>query len=827
LDAIADSLQIYKKDRESCVDLFDYGIRICLSKEEAITAKKERDAIAKKVVSDSTKKFYRMKNRFYIQTPEGIVRFDLSSVKMADGFSMRDSGVLKKKENYEVEIEVIANRTASTDNDIIGNFFTYINILLRLYQNSSTIIGKSEEDTVKEAYIKLVGTDAFIAANPTTLDRKNLIADYQPNILTAKDYAITLKADGDRNLLFVDANGRMYLIDGHMNARNTGLQDEGWYGSIIEGELVDGAIFLAYDMLFANDKDIRDLPLINSGGKDRLTSLLKFVKNHKTGGAITIEEKVYKMGGENIFEAAKELWQTKAKYAVDGLIFVPVAQSYPKQIGTWKTLFKWKPESMNSIDFLVRTEKDPRGVDVKMPYLKGDNMMMQYKVLNLFVAKKTGDEYGLTEFAPSGSAIAKANVLLNDSERMFAIDPRTGVQGEIMDGGIAEFVYDMRGGLFKWRPIRVRADKKYPNNERVAIDIWNNINNPITEEMITTGILPSESSVTADKPYYACAEYMPETRLPMQNFHNLVIKAELILEVAALAPGKELLDFACGKGGDLSKWTSAGFQRVISIDINKPCIDYARNYYDKFRPKNSKNKKPDVLFVWGDSSKAMFPNYDIGLSKDAVRTLKEVVPAKYMFDVVSCQFCIHYFFESESKLRQLLQNVNDNLKIDGYFIGTCFDGKRVEELFKGKQTLVEGGEIWSIEKLYKTAKKGKFGKEIEVMVKSIGEKHKEYLVDFEMLTNMAAEYKLEVVKVEEFGKKYETMRNGNIRNISQMSDTEKDFSFLNNYFIFKKTAHSADALLKKIKIKKIKAVASESGKEGEGEGEKESKEEEK
>lgn len=38
--------------------------------------------------------------------------------------------------------------------------------------------------------------------------------------------------------------------------------------------------------------------------------------------------------------------------------------------------------------------------------------------------------------------------------------------------------------------------------------------------------------------------------------------------------------------------------------------------------------------------------------------------------VSSCQFCLHYSFESEEKARGCLDNVTARLKPGGYFIGT-------------------------------------------------------------------------------------------------------------------------------------------------------------
>lgn len=41
-----------------------------------------------------------------------------------------------------------------------------------------------------------------------------------------------------------------------------------------------------------------------------------------------------------------------------------------------------------------------------------------------------------------------------------------------------------------------------------------------------------------------------------------------------------------------------------------------------------------------------------------------------MFDFVSCQFALHYSFETEARARGLLLNISERLKPHGYFICT-------------------------------------------------------------------------------------------------------------------------------------------------------------
>ena len=47
------------------------------------------------------------------------------------------------------------------------------------------------------------------------------------------------------------------------------------------------------------------------------------------------------------------------------------------------------------------------------------------------------------------------------------------------------------------------------------------------------------------------------------------------------------------------------------------------------------------------------------------------------FGAVSCMFALHYFFETEASLHNLLRTVAASLKPGGYFFGVMPDGARV------------------------------------------------------------------------------------------------------------------------------------------------------
>ena len=62
---------------------------------------------------------------------------------------------------------------------------------------------------------------------------------------------------------------------------------------------------------------------------------------------------------------------------------------------------------------------------------------------------------------------------------------------------------------------------------------------PLTFEELSLGAI-SKNNIKNDESYYACQTYEPNKRLPFQNFHNLIVKMNLIKEVAPKIDGKLL-----------------------------------------------------------------------------------------------------------------------------------------------------------------------------------------------------------------------------------------------------------------------------------------------
>lgn len=880
-----------EKEKLDKIDDKNFNIRYSLNNE--VDKKNIMEKNINLLISNEMEKIFRLKNRYSIITDDNLFQIDLTSVKTGKGKNFKSSNTLKVAPNYEIEIEFIGHDTNISNQEIIKKLLTYINIILAILQNNNMLLKSSIIESVINSYKYLVNIkdNIFIAASPVTIHRVNIVkSDTNNNILNK--YAVSLKADGERNFLIVlksngAENGKIFLFNNNFEVIDTGHVDENFAGSLIEGELVTheyGKEFYAYDMLFHNGEDIRRKHLIGGDKQQgsRLGTLDIFMKSGSRKLASTFNEKnAVKISkklclfsilpdGSDIFKKVQEVWESRkiSNFHVDGMIFTPITEYYPLKSGSWYSLFKWKPPNLNSIDFLIKTKKNDNKQDIKSPYIvvvnrpdgKKETYIQQYKIVKLYVSEK---KFGLNnynkknypvEFNPydldseNARAYNEAKIMIDEKEKMYATDPITGEVVEIFDDSIVEFAYDdsVEDYGFKWKPIRYRRDKTnlyksgadvYGNNHNIAKDNFKSIKFPVSEEMILTGKVPLDTSGAIsngnlqinpndDKQYWATFtgnDGKQMERYPYQNFHNLFIKTQLYTITSPahfsgnshIMVGK-MLDLCSGKGVDITKIKKAHYAEVVGMDIDGKAIKFAQEFYQKRIPK----PKPKAFYVRGDSSKLIWPEQATAFSESDKIYTKKYIPTKYYFDTISIQFCVHYFFKNEISLRTMMQNLNDNLKIGGYVIGTCFDGERINNSFTRTKS-IEGKTsskelLWKIDKAY-TSKlsfsktKPIYGKEIDVFVKTIGISHKEYLVSFNFLDSIMEAYGFSKVMIKPFEEYYnELMNNHNdgtfdekefekiVDNAKNITEDEKRFSFLSSSFVYKKEKNSSDALLKKL-----------------------------
>lgn len=99
-----------------------------------------------------------------------------------------------------------------------------------------------------------------------------------------------------------------------------------------------------------------------------------------------------------------------------------------------------------------------------------------------------------------------------------------------------------------------------------------------------------------------------------------------------------------------------------------------------------------AIFIVADAGDPNNLLTDILKKDPSLRELRQ----RIVFDVVSTQFALHYFFESEVKLRAFLRNVTDRLEEGGVFIGTTIDSDRLVHKIRQSKNLTIGNDYYQI-----------------------------------------------------------------------------------------------------------------------------------
>jgi hypothetical protein len=925
------------------LDMDDFNFRVSYQTEQDYNI---QSSVTRNIVSRwaDSKKMFRSMNRTRFKHPIYPIFADLSIVKMPKQtnrisiphYTIQEAGVFNTSERYEIELEVDNGGMGSGSphnslQALMDSLRKCIRIVLSGLQGTKYPISYVEKDTLLQSYMRLIHAEKydkprrvfpsdFVGPSSVTLQIGN-IQPVNPEVninSICKNYTVTDKADGERKLLYIAEDGKIYMIDTNMNVIFTGVKtaDKTIFDSLLDGEHIKYDknnnfinLYAAFDVYFISKKSVRDFAFLRLNDEDpdtkyRLPLLQKLIFLIKpvsvmTGGpnakqsvdfTIRCKNFYYDTDQISIFDCCSRILTNMKdglfEYNTDGLIFTPsdLAVSAIK-VGSpaakmgkaaWDKSFKWKPPEFNTIDFLVSTKKDKTGKDeVHHIFQEGRNLqgvqdILQYKTLVLrcgFDENKHGflnpfqdvvddklptpedldneNTYKPVPFQPTEPFDPNAcfcNIMLKeDGSNLFMMTEDEEFFEEDM---IVEFKYIQENEIgWRWVPLRVRYDKtselrsgqrNYGNPYHVANNNWHSIHNPITEEMISTGENIPEF-VANDDVYYNRLSNESNTRA-LRNFHNLFVKKKLIMSVSSR--GDTLIDYAVGKAGDLSKWIDAKLAFVFGVDISKDNIenqkDGACTRFLKER-RNYGDKMPYGLFVNGNSGlnirngKALYTEKERQITnavfgkgpKDATLLGKGVYRqygiAEQGFNVSSCQFAVHYFFENKTSFHEFLRNIAECTKVNGYFIGTCYDGKTVFDLlrkYKKDESMTifkNESKIFELTKMYDQTgfpdDEMSLGYAINVYQESINLSFREYLVNFDYLVRVMEDYGFILPPKEEirgmdlpdsaglFRELYTNMENEikrnrqsqtNYRQAADMSPEEKQISFLNRYFIFKK-----------------------------------------
>ncbi len=484
-------------------------------------------------------------------------------------------------------------------------------------------------------------------------------------------YSITHKADGLRKFLVVDKSG-IWLIfppdEFNLVYRFTSLdQDHSLNGLVLDGELVPNdkahrksenvAHKIRKDIVgldFFDTKDRKNLRLIPGatywylvfdalaidGNKDvqfqphsermkwayRATNRFldiqdnkRLVINFKSFKQITSPDMFYTLMQRMFVE--KDL----LPYAEDGFIFMsemapynPIKQAEQRSKRTLKLherslvrqsdICKWKPVERLTIDFCIKK--------------KGDGTI-DLMVLN---GRKKVPFTG-TPFNPF------------DVESM--VDSDHLLLKKYPTGSIIEFQWDFLRERFT--PLFARPDKRNPNRLDIANDDWDDIHNPITQNVL------EGRNFTLMRKYH--------NRIKHQLFKSLTS----FRTVAGQPKKRYLLDIGSGRGGDVSKWRN--FDKIVAVEPNGDhIVELERR-----------------LELWGLRDRVEIVQTGGEDTRKITAAVKRFVGQRV--HTVSMMLSMTFFWKNKKRLQKLVGTIDANLYDHGTIVFMVMDGDTVEEVF--------------------------------------------------------------------------------------------------------------------------------------------------
>lgn len=705
----ASSINGMRKTRTGQPERIDeHNIIIKVSDEQKITNQVEvANTLAAMKASD---KLFRMKKRTSFTISDDF-RIDCTLVRSSNGKRLSTSSINTAPISHEIEIEYIGgssnskpitNKSPSTSRNKPESYATpalkllsLISEVLKVVDDCEYLITNTKSLSVVEEYHSLAfpgqkfdqsklrynPKSLFIGPQPISMELRNLLDPKFAADSVQVNYTVTHKADGERNLVFVDRNGDIFLINNRLVVKPIKLRSDANASSIFDAEVINlnsSREVHIFDAYIARGQNIATLPLESNSPSgnataSRMSHARSFVSavSHSKDGRHHILAKTFEIipansaDGIDLYRACRKLLQEQQArilpYTTDGLIFTPLSapagalpgSTQPRLGGTWMLALKWKPAHDNTIDFLAKTRKVPGAQKDELQHNTANTGMC--KTLDLYVGTTISDTtaweycnnsrprkgYLPMPFEPAGiedpSSVNSTQVPLDSDGFM-----RCKNGDIIVDDSIVEMAWTGPTGssgqtsstVGRWDPLRVRVDKTElykatrsisgtANNSEVAERVWSSIVHPVTDAHITGAIKVAQDMIPMDiGKYYVNNNFVDRGKtltINMANFHNLWVKNRHLIG-RFNGKAKSLADLGCGKGGDLGKWIDAGFTKVLGLDLYSDNLNNAHN--GLYRRLQKMERRSDTQYSRNTHTYLFFP-FDVSnrITKDSISVM--------------------------------------------------------------------------------------------------------------------------------------------------------------------------------------------------------------
>jgi len=479
------------------------------------------------------------------------------------------------------------------------------------------------------------------------------------------------------------------------------------------------------------------------------------------------------------------------KYEIDGLIFVPnsnitkgtntsskfkINSNYSNMIG-----YKWKPIEHMTIDFFVC--KLPFNLYNNIPY---NNLKLKQNdaiyILFSGISKSDYEKFKLSYMLDYKKIVDPK--YLNGSMYPIQFTTSDNIYNYIYTGAeqelhnrICEFGYDIEHNKWKFKKIRTDRDVElergdyFGNYYKIAENIWNNINNPLTFDML---ISDNTSYFINDNNDFYKAQ---------RSFNSFVKTYTLESIISEKITDKNdtdfVIDLAAGKGQDVARLSNLGFKTGLFIDNDKNALSELLN------------RKHNLKTINKNQIQILIKNIDLKDNySDIIKKLTSLNIKKESADVIICNFAIHYIIINEDYLLNLIKLLDYYLKPNGRFIFTCFDGERIFNMLKSTDewNSYENNNLkYSIKKLYKSDNLTNYGQKIDVLLPfSNNEYYTEYLMNISNILNIFNMSNFTTEISLSFDTLLDNFKHANEKVYNELSKSDKEFIGLYQFNILKK-----------------------------------------
>lgn len=603
---------------------------------------------------------------------------------------------------------------------------------------------------------------------------------------------LTDKADGKRAIVIVD-NQRVVIVSDQLYIVST-TSDQSQVKSenkdandtddmtIVDAEFIlpnvsgsiikspKKSILFIFDVIAYEGNNLANQPF-----GERIKYLDNSVKLiNSVGGKHLSEAKPYIKLTKNYAIEIKNMFNRKSRpYNIDGLIFTPDKPSqndieynkmnkFRRRNTTYKNMevWKWKPETDMSVDFLVR--RPPNKVIGIAPAINKQGCTLYYLFCgikqNIFKKMRLlpvngyseifnenilAEQYHPIQFSPSLNPLAylywhpnKTSIKslgLTDPVRATPLltDP---TNAEFpLDNVVAEFrlVQSKIDNDFSWEIMRVRTDRlrdvragnDFGNNFTMTAEpTWNNFYDPLR----LNDLILSEEEYK-ERGYWQNAD--SALHRPQRAFNSFV-KSKLLEQYS---DQKWVVDLASGKGQDLFRYAKNKIENILFIDKDIHGLSELLRRKNALLVRLEQDPFPMAMYV---KQLDLNDNWEHNL---AIINKNIDIPSEGA-NLVVCNLAFHYLIRDEKHIDNIIKFIYHLTTLGGHVIITTLDGKSVFDLLEkhnGKYNVYDSTKSvlkYSITANYK-GKLSQVGQTIDVLLPfSSGERYTETLVNVEYIS---------------------------------------------------------------------------------------------